>query len=103
MDTLPEPIAEHVISFVESLKSRFSIRGAYLFGSWAEGKQGKNSDIDIGIVLEGKSDFKDRLELFSLGKDYDVDFDVVGISEQDFESEDPVIVHEIKTKGKRIA
>jgi predicted nucleotidyltransferase len=103
MDTLPEQISDRVVAFVESLRPRFSIREAYLFGSWAEGRQRARSDIDIGIVLAGKSEPKDRYELFSLGKDFDVDFDVVGISEHDFETEDPVIVHEIKTKGKRIA
>jgi predicted nucleotidyltransferase len=103
MDSLPEQISARLISFVESLKPKFLIKEAYLFGSWAEDRAHAESDIDIGLVLRGSVKSVDRLELFSLGKDFDIDFDVVAVSERDFETEDPVIVHEMKTKGKRIA
>jgi predicted nucleotidyltransferase len=103
MDTIPEQIADRVKAFVDSMRRLFPVREAYLFGSWAEGRQRQTSDIDIGIVLAGRPDAESRFRLFSLGKDFDVDFDVLALSEDDFESEDPVVVHQIKTKGKRIA
>jgi predicted nucleotidyltransferase len=103
VDTIPEQIADRVKAFIDSLPPRIHIREAYLFGSWAEGRQRNYSDIDIGIVLAGASGAEESYELFSLGKDFDVDFDVLAISEKDFDTEDPVIVHEIKTKGKKIA
>jgi len=35
--------------------------------------------------------------------DFDLDFDVLAVSKADFETEDPVIVHEMKQKGIRVA
>ncbi len=103
MDQGTQQISDRVSRFIETIRGKFPISAAYLFGSWAENRAHAESDIDIGLVLRGSVKTVDRLELFSLGKDFDLDFDVVAVSERDFETEDPVIVHEMKTKGKRIA
>ena len=98
-----EQIVLHVKDFLGTLSGRFRILSAYLFGSHAEGRAGPYSDIDIGIVLDGRAGIEERQQLYFAGKEFDVDFDVVALSKGDFDREDPVIVHEIKTKGIRIA
>jgi predicted nucleotidyltransferase len=103
MDSVTEQIASEVKIFVESLKGRFVIRNAYLFGSRAERRARADSDIDIGLIVGGGLSPVDRRELFALGKEFDIDFDIVALSEREFETEDQVIVHEIKTKGIRLA
>ena len=43
-------------TLVEKLKKIRSIKAAILFGSYAKGKQRKNSDIDICIITEKRDD-----------------------------------------------
>lgn len=47
----------------EILRDKEYIVAAYLFGSVATGKDHEDSDIDIGIVVEGTHDFSKTTEL----------------------------------------
>ncbi len=102
MDTDLQRITSRVRGFVAGLQTLYPIKAAYLFGSWAVGRQSESSDVDIGIFVEDSVDEKSRFDIFSKGKDFDIDFDVVVLPESDFLTEDPVVVHEMKTKGIRI-
>ncbi len=101
MDTDLQQITSRVRGFVAGLQTLYPIKAAYLFGSWAAGRQSESSDVDIGIFVEDSVDENSRFGIFSKGKDFD--FDVVVLPESDFLTEDPVVVHEMKTKGIRIA
>ena len=103
MDAKAEQVTSIVRAFVDSIRGSFPVRSVFLFGSWADGRACAGSDIDIGIVVEDSAPKGVGFDLYSLGKDYNQDFDVVVITLKDFESEDPLIVHEIKTKGILVA
>ena len=53
----------------KNLKSIFSgyneIKAAYLFGSYADGKQNKNSDLDMGILLEEEYNKMIKLDILT--------------------------------------
>ena len=90
-------------AFIEVVRRSYPVTAAFLFGSWADGRQSEVSDIDIGVFVDDSVQSDDRFAIYSLGKDYDIDFDIVILSDRDFLTEDPVIVHEIKMKGIRVA
>jgi predicted nucleotidyltransferase len=98
-----EQIADRIRTFVRQISPEYPVLTAWLFGSWAAGTQHEHSDVDIGIVVPDTVDKARRFEIYSKARDFDIDFEVVVIPERDFISEDPVIVHEMKTKGIRAA
>ncbi|MBW2195608.1 MAG: nucleotidyltransferase domain-containing protein [Deltaproteobacteria bacterium] len=77
MSELEEKIAGY-------FKKKKEVIAVYLFGSYAEGKERKLSDIDIGILLDGNSPdfFKERK------KDY-----IVGLGRSTRKNIDPVILN----------
>ncbi len=53
MDTIPIDIKKTIESYLTLLRrNNFSIREAYLFGSYAKGFQSEWSDIDIALVSD---------------------------------------------------
>ncbi len=98
-----EQVTAKVTRFISLVKDRYPLKAAYLFGSWAIGNNRKGSDVDIGIIVADTLSRESRFEIFSMGKDYDPDFDIVVCPEKDFLSEDPLVIHEMKTKGIRLA
>ncbi len=54
---------------LENLKKIFSgyneIKAAYLFGSYAVGKQNRNSDLDIGLLLAEDYDLMIKLDILT--------------------------------------
>jgi len=98
-----EQITAEVERFVALAKSKYTIKAAYLFGSCATGTNTVDSDVDIGLIVDDSLSANARFDLFSLGKDYDIDFDIIICPEKDYISEDPLVVHEMKTKGIKIA
>lgn len=98
-----EQIIFLIKDFITTCPAKYSIAEVFLFGSYAENRANNNSDIDIVLILNNSIVIKERQDLYFWGKEHNVDFDVVAISQKDFQTEDPVIVHEIKTKGVKIA
>ena len=49
--TLPPEVAEFCRRAVEALRAKVPVREVWLFGSYAEGKAGKDSDVDLFVVL----------------------------------------------------
>jgi len=96
-------VADRVKVFVGQISLEYPVIAAYLFGSWAAGTQHDLSDIDIGIVVPDSVDKSQRFAIYSEARDFDIDFEVVVIPERDYISEDPLVVHEMKTRGIRVA
>jgi predicted nucleotidyltransferase len=92
-----------VSAFIDSLPKDYGVDSAWLFGSWAEGRQRVGSDVDIGIVLRRGVDWVTKMDLFSRALDFDPDFHAIAFSLRDYEREDAVVVHLMKTKGIRVA
>ena len=92
------------IEIIEKLKQIFSkdksIIFAYLFGSYATGRQNKLSDIDIAVYVEGVDDiFEKKLELITKvmkGLKFN-DIDLVVLNEVS-----PLVVKEVVSSGKLI-
>lgn len=51
---------DEVKAFIEGLER---VRVAYLFGSYAKGKVGPLSDVDIAVLLDGRLDKQERFDL----------------------------------------
>ena len=98
-----EQVADRVKTFILQIRKDYPVVTAWLFGSWAAGNQHEHSDIDIGVVVPDSVTNDQRFAIYSRARDFDINFEVVVISEHDYISEDPVIVHEMKTKGIRVA
>lgn len=103
MGETSEQIADRIRQLLVQLRKEFPVLAVYLFGSRVSGESREFSDIDVGIVVPDNLDGQDRFTIFSRAKDFDVDFDILVIPERDFISEDPLVVHEMKTKGIRVA
>ena len=96
-------VTDRVKVFVKQISLEYPVIAAYLFGSWASGTQHDLSDIDIGIIVADTVGKAQRFAIYSEARDFDIDFEVVVIPERDYISEDPLVVHEMKTRGIRVA
>jgi len=57
-----ENINQKVLEFYELIRKQYPIKGIFLFGSHAKGNPGKDSDIDVGVVINYKN-HKDRIHI----------------------------------------
>lgn len=95
---------EIVIKYINYLKNnKYNIRGAYVFGSYANGKFTENSDIDLAIVLQNLSNrFTTQIQLMKLSRRFDSRIEPHPIDESDFNNNNP-FANEILTNGIQIA
>lgn len=78
------------------------LKKAYLFGSFARGKEKEDSDIDIALVLENMPDFfSTQKQLMKLRRKIDLRIEPHPIKEQDFNSLNP-FAYEIEQTGIEI-
>ena len=101
--TIPPQISPFVWGYLVMLKKKVPIERAYLFGSWATGKQHKWSDIDIAVVSPKFTDWfkKTRLLTRPIGSDF-ADVEPHGFHPRDFKPEESPVVEEILKHGVRI-
>ncbi len=88
---------EKIIENIRPLLARYPINKAILFGSYAQGKATKNSDIDIYIDSEGRLkglDFVGLLDILVEALGVDVDL----IDKSHIEP-DSLMINEIQSKG----
>jgi uncharacterized protein len=89
-------------SYINSLKNRYQIKNAILFGSYAKGTNREDSDIDIAIILSQVSDIIDiQIEMMKLRRKIDLRIEPHPFDELDFNSTNPV-VNEILKYGVEI-
>jgi len=75
MKTLPEKTRKKI---VERINSHFKPEKIILFGSYAYGMPGKNSDVDLFIVMESKEKpSKRRIEISKLFRDRQMPMDFI--------------------------
>jgi uncharacterized protein len=78
------------------------VKKAYLFGSYARGKEREGSDIDIALVLENMPDFfSTQRQLMKLRRKIDLRIEPHPIKERDFNSLNP-FAYEIEKTGIEI-
>ncbi|MBU0700795.1 nucleotidyltransferase domain-containing protein [bacterium] len=77
-----------------------------LYGSYAEGKNTKYSDIDIAIISDdfGKDRTEEKMLLFRLGSCIDPRLEAIPLTLKAFQEDTWVpLIYEIKTKGIELA
>jgi len=92
-------IINTVKQFIMLIPEEIGVKKAYLFGSFAKGKEREESDIDIAVIVENMPDFfsTQRL-LMRLRRQVDLRIEPHPIMEQDFKSTNP-FAFEIEKTG----
>jgi len=92
-------IIDTVKQYTMIIPKDFGLKSAYLFGSYAKGKERDDSDIDIALVLENMPDFfYTQKMLMKLRRKIDMRIEPHPIKEQDFNSLNP-FAFEIERTG----
>jgi uncharacterized protein len=90
---------ETAIKYVNFLrKGNPKIIKAYLFGSYAKGNDGPDSDMDIAIIFEDFPDsFDMQVELMKLRRKFDMRIEPHPFRETDFNLSNPIANEILKT------
>jgi predicted nucleotidyltransferase len=92
-------------AFLEKIRQELPIERAYLFGSYATGRNRDYSDIDLAIVtpaLNAENSFAINQKIFSRASRYNLDLEPICFSPEEFEQEYLPIVRDIKREGVEI-
>ena len=89
--------------FLREVGKKYSIIGAYIYGSFAKGTSHKWSDIDLAIISPDFSDdlFEDRLYLMRLAISIDDRIEPRPFRKESFNRNDP-LVDEILKNGHQL-
>ncbi len=92
-----------VVKYADFLKrSMPGIKKVFIFGSYAKGTYGENSDMDIAIVFERVPDaFEMQVELMKLRRKFDTRIEPHPIREADFNSSNP-FAREVLSSGYEV-
>jgi predicted nucleotidyltransferase len=83
--------------YIDSISSRYNIKQAILFGSFAKGTNHKDSDIDIAIVINNIVDIIDtQIEMMKLRRKIDLRIEPHPFMISDFNQSNPVVNEIIK-------
>lgn len=89
--------------FLREIKKRYSVMGAYLYGSFAKGNVHKWSDIDVAITSQDFSDdlFEERLCLMRIAASIDDRIEPRPFKKELFNRNDP-LADEIQKNGVKL-
>ena len=92
-------IPESVLKYTAFVRSRIQgITRILLFGSYAKGTFGENSDIDLAIVFDRLSDsFDMQVQLMKLRRKFDTRIEPHPIREADLDPSNPFVREVFKT------
>jgi uncharacterized protein len=95
-------VIETVKRYIMIIPKDFGVKKVYLFGSFANGNEKEESDIDIALVLENMPDFfYAQKQLMKLRRKIDLRIEPHPIKAQDFNSQNP-FAYEIEKTGIEI-
>lgn len=78
--------------YINSISSKYNIRQAILFGSFAKGNFHEDSDIDIAIVVNNAVDIIDtQIDLMKLRREIDLRIEPHPFMTDDFNPTNPVV------------
>jgi len=100
MVKIDDSIRITIKKFSEGLNKQYRIKNIYIYGSYTDGSYDEWSDIDLAVVIDEKE--APSREIYSMGKEYDLRFDALGFSKNDFDNSFLPIIPEIKKKGIKI-
>lgn len=83
--------------YIETISKKYRIENAILFGSFANGTNHPDSDIDVAIVFEAVNDIVDlQIELLCLRGDDDLLIEPHPFAFSDFKISNPLVAEIIK-------
>jgi len=93
--------------FLKSIRQKYDVRQAYLFGSWATGTTHDYSDVDLAIVLGTRANFEsspfnEDFEIFHEAQKYNSLLEVISFVQNDFDEKKSALVKKIKKEGIRL-
>ena len=90
---------ETAINYVHFLRREIpKVIKAYLFGSYAKGKEGPDSDMDIAVIFEDFPDsFDMQVDLMKLRRKYDTKIEPHPFRKVDFNLSNPIAYEILKT------
>lgn len=98
-----EDVIDTVKQYITIIPKELGVKKAFLFGSFAKGKEKEESDIDIALILESMPDFfSTQRQLMKLRRQIDLRIEPHPIKEQDFYSLNPFAC-EIEKTGIEIS
>lgn len=103
-NNLPTQITPYLWGYISLLEKRgLPIKEAYLFGSWAKGKEHKWSDIDVAIVSDKFRGWERKRQWLRKAAYSDfADIEPHGFHPKDFNPDESPIVAEILKHGIRL-
>ena len=102
-----DEVIKIVNGFLEVVRQKHDVRGAYLFGSFAKDIPKDYSDVDLAIVL-GPSDksedspFDEKFKIFHEAQEYNSLLEVVCFGQEEFDQDGGNLVRQIKKEGIRL-
>jgi uncharacterized protein len=95
-------VIDTVKQYILIIPKNLGVKKAYLFGSFAKGKEKEESDIDVALVLTNMPDFfSTQMQLMKVRRQIDLRIEPHPIQEQDFNSQNP-FAFEIEQTGIEI-
>jgi len=95
-------IINTAIKYLKLIPSDMNVKKAYLFGSYAKGKENVDSDIDIALVIDGMPDFfATQMKLMRIRRKIDLRIEPHPIRVNDFTEINP-FADEIQKHGIEI-
>ncbi|MDP8204822.1 MAG: nucleotidyltransferase domain-containing protein [Candidatus Tenebribacter mawsonii] len=89
-------IAKKYLDFLK--KEKFQISKAYLFGSYAKGTNGTESDIDIAFIFnELKDEIDMQIQLMKLRRKFDLRIEPHPFEKKDLDEENPFLNEILQT------
>lgn len=96
-------ILTNIERYIKEISKHYNIQEVYLFGSYANGTNHKDSDIDVAIIINSDNNPFDLLvELLMLTQNIDLRIEPHPIKVKDFEEGNP-FVQEIINTGIKVA
>jgi predicted nucleotidyltransferase len=96
---------EEIKELLQELAKKHDIKSAYIFGSYARGNPGVNSDIDIAVIFGSVGDgspFDERFEIFHEVQKHNSLCEAICFLEDEFVREDEAVIKHIKREGIKI-
>lgn len=101
-----KPVKEIIERFVHALgKEGIHVDKVVLYGSYAQGRQRKDSDIDVAIVSRdfGKDRVEEGMNLFRIAGGIDPRIEPVPVSLESYEKDTWIpLIYEIREKGVEV-
>ena len=103
--TIDNEIMQTIIKYVNEVSKHYKIEVIILFGSYAKGTNGEDSDIDIAVVSDNFTDDlqEERLNLMRLRRKIDLRIEPHPIRTGEFIKEEDFFIKEIIRTGIKVA